>query len=196
MEVVRGVSDQNLQMAMHKALCEINEALGLLWLVGCSTGYRVSDLLSLRVYQACTSPLFVLEAKTGKLRTMMLPECVQRAICHHIAHQNLTDSDAFLFQGRTKGKALSRQYAHRVFKEVGAGLGLADIGTHSMRKTYAYNVLLATRSFEQVQQTLNHAYISTTFLYLIDGLTALLPKSPQFGIPPASIVASVQSEAS
>jgi len=186
LEIVKGVYDRKAQMAMYSAIRLENPALGLLWLVGCSTGYRVSDLLSLRVFCIDSGLVVARESKTGKIRRVELPKSIYEAVNDHTGHYRLT-GDAFLFCGRDPLKPISRQHAHRVFKKVGLNLGLADIGTHSMRKTFAYNVLVATRSFEFVKESLNHSYLSTTFLYLIDGLTAMLPKPNRYGIPPATV---------
>jgi len=185
MEIVRGVYDRRQQEKMHMALNASNSSLGLLWLVGVSTGYRVSDLLSTRPYDVKTGVLNITEAKTGKKRAMKLPPRVVDAILAHIDASDLDDHGHFLFYGREKTAAITRQHAHRVFKAVGAELGLDAIGTHSMRKTYAYNVLLATKSFPDVQKSLNHEYLSTTIFYLIDGLTELLPSPGRNGIPPS-----------
>jgi len=174
---------------MYKGLHEASPSLGLLWLVGCSTGYRVSDLLLLRVSDTFSGTLHVVETKTGKLRIMRLPKRVYEAINDQIQRLGLERGD-YLFFGKTRDAPITRQHAHRVMRSVGLTLGLESIGTHSMRKTYAYNVLLATKSFDRVKMSLNHAYLSTTILYLIDGLTALLPKSGRLGIPPSSVVAT------
>jgi integrase len=129
----------------------------------------------------------ITESKTGKLRIMQLPPQVVSAVRGHVLAHNLDPTDP-LFFGRDRKVPVTRQHAHRVFREVGFQLGLDGIGTHSMRKTYAWNILLATKSFEVVRDTLRHAYMSTTFLYLIDGLTSILPQLGRQGIPLATIV--------
>lgn len=190
MKIVKGVYDQSQQMVMYRALCEVNRSLGLLWLLGCSTGYRVSDLLSTRSFCIISGTLRLVEGKTGKIRRMNLPSCVYGAVNDQISHFKLEPGALLFFSTKDRGRPISRQHVHRVFKETAEKLGMTGIGTHSMRKTYAYNVLLATKSFQHVQITLNHTYLSTTFLYLIDGLAAILPKPDRKGIPPASIVAT------
>jgi len=190
MNIVKGVYDRKKQTEMHTALNMLNSSLALLWLVGVSTGYRVSDLLSMRAYSGKYDTLTIIEAKTGKTRIVRLPKRVAGEMCKHVRDNTLDDLGHFLFFGRDRSTPITRQHAHRVFRSVGLSLGLDAIGTHSMRKTYAYNVLVATKSFQHVQFSLNHTYLSTTILYLIDGLTALLPKPGRLGIPPVSVVAT------
>jgi len=43
-----------------------------------------------------------------------------------------------------------------------------------MRKTYAWNVLRTTRSIPATQRALQHAFLSTTMIYIADGLQWLL----------------------
>ena len=176
-----------MQDAVFGALRARSASLALLWVVGCSTGYRVSDMLQMRHTDVLNERVSLRESKTGKWRCMELPPKVYKLVQEHIRDQGLDDLDHFLFFGKSKATPISRQHAHRVLKSVGAELGLANIGTHSMRKTYAYNVLLATRSFAHVKDALNHAYMSTTFLYLVDGLTAMLPRPGRSGIPPSAV---------
>jgi len=143
-------------------------------------------LIGLKVFEVFSGSLRVVEGKTGKMRHMRFPESVREAVNVQIEHVGLRGEE-YLFYGRERGKPITRQYAYRVFKAVGEEMGLTGLGTHSMRKTYAYNVLLASKNFEHVKESLNHAYLSTTFLYLIDGLTALLPKAGKLGIPPSIV---------
>lgn len=186
--MVKGVYDRRQQMAFFYALQPRSASLALLWLVGCSTGYRVSDLLKMTPMDVANGRAVIIESKTGKFRAMKLPPRVTEAVHVHILTNELDPMDP-LFFGRDRAASVTRQHAHRVFREIGLQLGLDAIGTHSMRKTFAWNVLLATKSFSVVQDALNHAYLSTTFLYLIDGLTAALPKPGRLGIPPSSIIA-------
>jgi integrase len=187
-EIVKGVYGQATQMAFFNALRARSEVLAHLWYLGASTGYRVSDLLKMRVYELLTDEIRVVETKTGKTRIVKLPPKVLAKMQTYRDSHGLQPGD-FLFYGKECVSPITRQHAHRVMRAVGKELGLESIGTHSMRKTYAYNVLLRTKSFDIVKVSLNHMYLSTTIMYLIDGLTALLPKTVRGGITPAQVVA-------
>jgi integrase len=146
---VHGIYDLKKQSALLNVLRARKIELGEIYTIGISTGLRISDILSI-----CPSNLFagarfeVAEQKTGKVRYITLP--------------------IYPFSG--KAFTLSRQSVNYHIREVAKKLGLMRIGTHSMRKTYAYNVYILYRSVKEVQMRLNHRDLSTTALYLIDGL--------------------------
>jgi site-specific recombinase XerD len=179
------------QMNIYHELKNVYTSLGILWLVGCSSGFRVSDLLALRAYQSLTAHLSIVEAKTGKRRDVVLPPKIQKAVQAHVktAGLDVHNIDHFLFcSSRDKNKPMTRQYVHCKIREIGENMDISDLGTHSMRKTYAYNFLLLTKDFAQVRDALNHTYMSTTFLYLVDGLQALLPLPRKSYIEPATFI--------
>ena len=186
-KIVTGVYSQPMQLKMHRSISAFNAPLGLLWLLGVSTGYRVSDLLILTPLNVREGILQITESKTGKHRATKLSPKVMTAISKHIKSHGLQPGD-FLFFGRDRSRPITRQYAHRIMRLAGEQLGLTGIGTHSMRKTYAYNVLLQSRDLRGVQSLLGHTYMSTTLLYLVDGLLAHLPASRGKYIPPATVV--------
>ena len=170
---------------MYSGLRLRNPALGMLWLLGCATGYRVSDMLALRVSDARTDTIAITEAKTGKLRVVLLPQHITNTIKRYVKARPIGEDD-YLFASQLGGKPITRQYAHGAIKEVGVSIGLDNLGTHSMRKTYAYNLLRGSRSVATVQEALNHAYMSTTYDYVADGLMAHLPKPAKDSIPVAT----------
>jgi integrase len=169
MKIVKGVYRVKDQRRLYAEITLRDPDLGLLWLIGCTTGFRVSDLLNLRAgWFTEKRVLDVRETKTGKIRQVAIPKTIWRAIRGKIRLSGIKPEEQ-IFAGVT------RQRAHKLFKTAGEAIGLNQIGTHSMRKTYAWNKLIQTRSFEAVQTDLNHKYMSTTFSYLADGLLSILP---------------------
>jgi site-specific recombinase XerD len=185
---VRGVYDPRKQREMHNELFKQSDVLGLLWLLGCSTGYRISDLLGSRVINYCQGQLLIVEAKTGKTRNIVLHKEARKALNQHIKRHELEFSDHIFF-GYTAKKPITRQYAHAKIKSTGAYLGVEGLGTHTMRKTYAWNLLRSTLSFEAVQRALNHKYMSVTMLYLFGGLLELVGRLGERGGIRASQIA-------
>jgi len=182
-KVVKGVYDKRLQMGIYEELSRRNRVIGLMWLVGCSTGYRVSDLLSIRVSDGLEGSLRIVEGKTGKIRCVRMDKGVYEAVRGQIRDMGLRSEDYLFGSSRERGKPISRQHAHRMIKAVGDELGCEGLGTHSMRKTYAYNALLETRNLGYVRRVMNHEYLSTTLFYVMDGLMVSLPKAGRMGVP-------------
>jgi integrase len=195
MRSVSGVFRSAGQLDVYEALGAVGEKYGLLWYLGCTTGFRVSDLLKLRVQDVMGTVLTVRETKTKKERTVVLPMSCRKKI-QMLKKGSKMAPDEFLFQGARKGSQMTRQDAHGQIRGTGEALGLEGLGTHSMRKTFAWNLLLKTKSFESVRVALNHQYRSTTFEYLAEGLERSLPSFSKKRIVPAEVpaIANLQSE--
>jgi integrase len=174
MKIVKGISSEELQRAMQERLDETDKRLGLLFALGLSTGYRISDLLRLQPLDVQNGVIDVVEAKTLKKRKMKLTEDILNRIREY---QIQNKNEYYLFPTKNKSiqAPISRQWVHKKFKEIASELGISDIGTHTMRKTYAFNLLLYTRDFKAVQDSLNHRYLSTTLMYLLDSILEQLP---------------------
>jgi len=108
----------------------------------------------------------VIEAKTSKTRTFTIPKNIYELLEAFFEHFDID---------------ITRQTVHRHIKQIGEGLGISNLGAHSMRKTYAYQKLRETQLLEEVQKALNHRHISTTVSYLEEPLKVLFS-----GMDPAS----------
>ena len=176
MKRVLGIYRDSTQQLMLRHLTENNPIIGAIFLLGVSTGLRISDLLNLRadIRQNFT----VTEGKTGKSRLINLSDDVWKILQNYVKNKNLQSSDR-LFK-------ISRQTVHKHISRLGTSIGLSRLGTHSMRVTYAYNVYRLSRCLNFTREAMNHKYISTTILYLIGGFEWLLDEfTPNFeGILP------------
>ncbi len=149
-----------------------------MFLIGVSTGLRVSDILNLRVrdvvgweweeYLLISMYIEVTEQKTGKKRRVLLPPSVRIKIYDHIRINKLGMNDYLIFSKQRKlDRKLSRVHAYRVIKAAAKAAGISGVGTHTMRKTYALNHYRKYRSIEALQKELNHKHKYTTVMYLI-----------------------------
>jgi integrase len=159
MRAVRGLYDDEAQFLMFDILMAQNALFGVLFWLGISSGLRVGDLLALRVGDVGRE-FGVVEAKTGKSRRVRLTDDGWKLVGAYI--EKLESADGRLFD-------TTRQTVYRNFIKAASKLGFEGIGTHSMRKTYGWNVWRLTGDIEVVRRALNHKYISTTVAYLVDG---------------------------
>jgi integrase len=159
MQVVTGIYETALQMAMQTEMNAINPTFGALWFLGCETGLRIGDILRLTVRTCSRSTLNVIEQKTAKERRITLSESCW----------DMIDSIADGRPSRSLVFPMTRQTAHRHIVNVSERLGLKGIGCHSMRKIFAWNVYRRNYDINEVKKELNHKYLSTTILYLLDG---------------------------
>lgn len=169
MNKTKPVQDSVSYRRMQKACTRRGAVYGLMWEIGCLTGFRISDILRFRVCDM-TYPVFrFTEKKTGHVREVKIPTPLCSVIKRHISRFNLKPYDYIIFS-RTKGKRapVSRQQAYNVIRSAASELNLKDIGTHSMRKTYAYNKFSETKSLKALQSDFGHKYPSTTLVHYLD----------------------------
>jgi integrase len=149
----------------------------LLFLFGINTALRIGDLLGLRIADVVDrnwkikEELELREQKTGKSRKTPLNKVVKEALKKYLDHRRKSEiplaMEAPLFLSRTGEAAITRQRAHRIMADAGLSVGLADIGTHSLRKTFGYHVFKKTGgNLALVQKLLNHSSSGDTLRYI------------------------------
>jgi len=167
MNSVEAVYDGNQQLLLLTTLTKSSPMMGAIFLLGVASGLRVSDLLTLNKSDLART-IHITESKTKKPK---------------IIHLTKDQHDYLVQYAKTipHGKSLfptSRTTVYRHFNRVGAILGLqTPLGTHTMRKTYLWNVFLHSKGcIETVRLAANHKYTSTTITYLRGGITMLVKR--------------------
>jgi len=141
-----------------RALTRSNE---LVCQVCLHTGLRVSDVLELRPWKL--GPHFwVTEKKTGKRRQVGLPAPLLDALARQAG-------EAWVFPSpRDPEKHRTRQAVWKDIKRAAKLFRLPqNVGPHSLRKTYARELLAKYGSIKRVQRALNHSSDAVTLLYVI-----------------------------
>jgi integrase len=124
-----------------------------LFVLGVSCGFRISEMLALRVqdvYRGGKVPswLIIVQPKTGDTRQVPMGDDDKMAIMAQV--QALRSAGFYhpgtkLFRSRQgRNKAISRERAWQILRQTARHLGMdGKIGTHSMRKTFANNTFEA-----------------------------------------------------
>lgn len=110
--------------------------VALFWSIGCDTGYRVSDILLLKVSDIIDGQICIIERKTGKEKTATISDNTKSTLAAYVAENGLY-SDSFIFWcGRhEKGvQPVSRQYIWRVIKQAGQALGLPRLSLEHIQR--------------------------------------------------------------
>ena len=152
-----------------------------LFMLGVSTGGRISELLSLRVadvYQnkkPVTDLLFDKSIVKGKETSRAVPVNVDGRLAiaelvnwHRDRYGDL-DANRPLFPSRNKQgqQQMSRRTAHDVLKSAFEAAGLnGHLATHSLRKSFAQRLYDRTGDIFAVQEMLGHKNVATTQKYL------------------------------
>jgi len=147
--------------------------------LGFSTGYRISELLSLCIKDVATATgeifhsVHVAKTKNGEGRTVPLNTDSRKSLKRLVAQllEAGHDMNAPLFGGRKNQfkTAIKRQQAWKIIKklfEMAKVIG-GKLATHSLRKTFASSMKEALKGdLQQIQAALGHKSITSTIAYL------------------------------
>lgn len=151
-----------------------------LFLLGVKSGFRISELLSLRLLDVMRAGRLLDRVSVARRnmkkkvegRTVLLHHEARTALqlwIDELREQGYMTSDTFVFQSR-KGRnaSLSRVQAYRILQAAYLRAGVeGQTGTHSMRKTFANNVHQRLgRDLLKTQKALGHRNINSTVSYL------------------------------
>ena len=150
-----------------------------LFVLGVSTGGRISELLALKVADvwqnaaAVTDLLFDLNIVKGGEVSRAVPvnvdgrTAIEAIIDWHVERYGNIDVERALFPSRQGSGAMNRRTAHAVLKVAFEAAGLnGKLATHSMRKSFAQRLYEETGDIFAVQEVLGHKSVATTQAYL------------------------------
>lgn len=131
----------------------------LIWLIGCSTGLRISDILCLTVGQLSRAYTWVRERKTHKRRRIYIQQSIRSQVAEYATRHNL-QPDSKIF-------TVSRQTVWKHIKRAADLEGICtNVGTHTMRKTYSRAYIDKGYSLDELHERLNHTHMSDTIGYI------------------------------
>lgn len=153
----------------------------LLFSIGINTAYRISDLRRLKISDVliisrdrvvAKERLEMKEQKTGKHNSIIISKKLQKLIleyCKTEFSDELAnrDFDHYLFPSQ-KGndKPMKRQTVWEILSNAAKTIGVNNIGSHSMRKTFGYFLYKNGTSVEIIQELLNHSSQRETLRYI------------------------------
>ena len=128
-----------------------------------STGLRVSELLSLRQQAlARGATTLIVRGKGNKERMVLLSQAAREAAAGLVG-----EGQGWLFPGRDRRRAMTRQGFALLLKQVAldAGLDPARVSPHVLRHSFASHMLARGADLRSLQVLLGHADIATTQIY-------------------------------
>lgn len=147
-----------------------------LFVVGINVGLRISDLLKIKIGDVWTfgsikTEISIKEQKTNKNRNISINGAASAAIQKYIGTLETFNEEDFLFRSRKGDAALTKESCHRIIKAATKECGLkGNYGTHSLRKTFAYQLYIANSDklmiLEYLMKILNHSSQSITLKYI------------------------------
>lgn len=146
-----------------------------MFILGLRTGFRISELLSIKVCDVAGSEngsgyVEVAKANTkGKVsgrRVVLSPETMNYVV--RLIGDECLESGDYLFKSQKGNKPINRGQAHHILKNAYESISASGrVATHSMRKTFANKVHKALGSdITKTQKALGHKNINSTVSYL------------------------------
>lgn len=147
----------------------------VLFLLGVNTGFRISELLSLRVKDLVKNGVvknnvtISLKKLKGKsiTRTVPINDQMQEILAQWL-ESSLFSPESYVFPSRKGNGAITRIQAHRVLVDAFDACSLeGKTATHSMRKTFAKKVHEALgNDVTKTMKALGHEWVTSTQKYL------------------------------
>lgn len=181
MEFVQPIRDKSKIDGIKKLLRAGNTRDYVLFTLGINSGLRISDLLTLTIGDVTlkgkrsavvSDRITIKESKTGKTKDFPLGETAKKALKEYIRARGCDCSDEAdralpLFPSRKGNGAISRIQAYRILNEAARVVGIDDrIGTHTLRKTFAYHAYQSGYDISMIQKLLNHSSPGVTLRYI------------------------------
>lgn len=173
MKGCRPLNDQEIEDVYNILKCQRDKVLLIL---GIRTGFRISEILSLKIQDVVqhgkvASQVTVAKCNTkGKIesKTQGLEDRAKREIKKYLnglPTYNLQDP---LFKSTKSDKSITRMQAHRILKDAFDELQLeGTLATHSLRKTFANQAHKSSGyKIEETRVALHHRSLTSTQAYV------------------------------
>ena len=167
MNTVQPIRDKKKIQTMKTVLKAKDDKYYIMFIVGINVGLRVSDVLTLKVDDVKNKDhVTIYEQKTGKTKRFLINKQMQKELSEYIKKNEL-QPDGYLIKSRKgSNNPISRVQAYRVLNEVADSIGLDEVGTHTMRKTFGYWHYQQFHDVALLQDIFNHSSPSITLRYI------------------------------
>ncbi|MEC0434398.1 site-specific integrase [Bacillus subtilis] len=173
MTCVEPIRDRKKIDSMKKILSAQSDRDYLLFKIGMNSAFRISDLISMQFKHVidkkgkALTHFVINEKKTGKINKIALSKSVKKSVEDYAKKHYSGDPEEYLFKSR-KGhnKPISRVHAWQIIKNAAAEVGLENIGTHSLRKSFGYHQFKNGTSLALLMDLFNHSSESITLRYI------------------------------
>lgn len=170
MNLVQPIRDREKLEELKEELKKKGTRDYMLFYTGLTTGIRVSDVVKLNVDDVrepngvMKLHITIVEKKTKKVKRFPLCNGLRVEMEKYI--KNMKQGE-YLFKSRNgNNKPITTTQAYRIITRAGEKLGLKEIGTHTMRKTFGYFHYKQFKDEAVLQTIYNHSSASITLKYI------------------------------
>ena len=165
MSEVQPIRDKEKIKQIKELLKKKNYRDYLLFIFGINSGLRISDILKIKVKNVRNQThINIEETKTRKSKRFAINNNIKEALNGYIDNM---DNEDYLFKSRQGGNnPINRPMAYIILNEVAQKVGLSEIGTHTLRKTFGYWHYKQYRDIAMLQDIFNHSSQRITMCYI------------------------------
>ncbi len=164
MNIVEPIRDIEKIEEIHNFLYDKNKRDALLFSMGIYTGLRISDILKFRVSDCYKKTYNIREKKTGKQKIMEWNPYLYREIEEYIKGKAPNE---FLFKSKQGyNQPISRVRAYQIISRASHECKIYDVGTHSLRKTFGYQMYKKNKDVAMLMDIFNHSTPDITLRYI------------------------------
>jgi integrase len=149
----------------------------ILFTLGISLGLRASDLVRLKVSDFKGDRLYIVEVKTGKGREIALDARVRDMVTRYANDLRLCDDNYLFWTSCGEEHLTPKSVTDKIMRPAAVALGLdpSRYGSHTLRKTFAYQYYKAAnaisrergyRALSVLCRELNHSSEAITLRYI------------------------------
>jgi len=166
---VEPIRDREIIAAMKREFIGYSIRDHGLFTLGINSALRISDLIKLTVGDMRKPELYIRMTKTGKEIFLPISSQLLRELRPLMDGK---EDHEYLFMSRQKKKIenirkhIDRSVAYRLLRRVGKKYGLEHIGTHSLRKTFAYHHYKEHKNLAVLMDLLGHTDEYVTLRYI------------------------------
>ncbi len=168
--LVEPIKNREQVEAVERYLAEQSLRNQLIWVFGCNTGLRISDILGLNVEDVEGKDFVeIREKKTSKYKRFPLNSKLKKLIKRYLIERKKTYSvtdDNPLFVGK-KHHRLDRSQVYRIINKACKECGITvNVGCHSMRKNFGLFFFRKYNNIALLQKIFQHSAPAITLRYI------------------------------
>lgn len=171
MNVVQPIRDPAVINAVKKHFRTRSLRNYLFFCLGIYSGLRVSDLLKLKVGMVKHTHVTMIEKKNNNKKKFIIHPVIRADLDRYIEGKH---DDDYLFPSRQlkkntglRGYPIDRSTAYKMLNEAAVQFGLKEIGCHTLRKTWGYQLYRQDpNNLALLMEMFNHSDSSITLRYI------------------------------
>ena len=165
MKVVQPIRERSKIEEIKSILKQKNERNYIMFCIGIYTGLRISDILQLKVKDLKNQEyLRIWEQKTEKENRILIHSQLKRDLKKYL--ENREDDEYIIKSQKGVNKPLQRDMAYKILRSSAKDLGMQEIGTHTLRKTFGYHFYMKTKNIALLMDLFNHSAQHITLRYI------------------------------